>query len=273
MSKIIESLKESAKEFSKKQPAYSEVPLEGKKSGYEMTQEQLADIYFGGSDKTKKSEYPMVVKVVEKARPASFLPWLIASIAFLITAFSLFSTKKIFVDIRVIDEKNPYIAMMQNPMVPVFPQGMPAEGGEKIATAGFAFEGAASLKSSKDGVGLTLVNSSLALFARASQLFDSPLDLSKSKIVFYAKGAKGGENIAVAFRDRGNVLAFEEGSVYPFPAKLTTEWQKGEVAFQNLAEGFSAKHVASMRFEFGARTAKNRPGDTIFVRDVRIVPV
>lgn len=279
MSKIIESLKESSKEFVKRQPNGG---VEGKKSGYELTQEQLADIYFGGADKVKKSEYPMVIKVVEKPKAASFLPWLIASIAFLITAFSLFSTKKIFVDIRVIDEKNPYLAMIQHPMASVFPPGaLPLAGGsswddthgEKISTAGFAFEGAGALKSSRDGAGLTLINSSLAPFARAARSFDASLDLSKSKIVFYAKGAKGGENIAVAFRDKGNVLAFEKGAVYPFPGRLTTEWQKGEITLQNPTEGFNAKHVTSMRFEFGSRTAKNRPGDTVFVRDIRVVPV
>ncbi len=264
MSKLIESLKAGAKEFSKKQEPENG-GLQDKKTNYQMTQEQLADIYFSGSEKAKKSEYPMVIKVVEKQRAASLLPWFIASIAFLITALSLFSTKRIFVDIKVIDDR--YLASMQNPA-----DEAPGEtSGEKIPLQNFTFEGASKLKSSRSSKSLTLVNSSVAPFARASLRLETPLDLSNSKIVFYAKGSEGGENLSFAVKDRGNILAFAKGTVNPFPQGLTTEWQRAEIPLLEVEKGFDPRNVSSLRFEFGAKDTKNKPGDTVFVRDLQVV--
>jgi len=278
MSKIIESLKESARELSKKKP-FESGSMEGKKSGFEMTQEQLADIYFGGSEKVKKAEYPTVIRVIEKpAKISSWSPWLITSIAFLITAFSLFSTKRIFVDIKVIDESSPYPGAWTG--APSSLVGSDAAdffeaqaGGQKLPMQDFVFEGASALKSSKNASVLTLVNSSIAPFARASLHFKSPIDMSGYKIVFLAKGANGGENVAFGLRDKDNVLAFEKGVAYPFPARLTTDWQKAEIVLDNPVSGFNETNIASMRFEFGQRVAKNKAGDTVFVKDLQMVPL
>ena len=89
MSKLLEAIKTSQKGLSKD------------KTNHEMTQEQLSDIYFSGSEKGSGSQPPLVIKVIETPRWASLVPWIIASIAFLITAFSLFSTKRIFVEKRL----------------------------------------------------------------------------------------------------------------------------------------------------------------------------
>ncbi|MBI2094568.1 MAG: hypothetical protein HYT89_00160 [Candidatus Omnitrophica bacterium] len=251
------------------------------KTNREMTQEQLSDIYFSGAEKDPKSQPPLVIRVVEAPRWASLVPWIIASVAFLITAFSLFSTKRIFVDFQIIDEKNPYWSAINNPdfspetLSPVVSEPVAAaaakEEGRPMALENLVFEGAARLKSSKNKQGLTLINSSLAPFARATLPFDSPLNLTRAKIVFYARGARGGENVAVAFKDTGSNLAFTRGKVYPFPGGLTTRWQKAEISLLDSVPGFDKTQVVSVRLDFGSKDTENKPGDVVFIKDLRVV--
>lgn len=271
MSKLIESLKAGAKEFSKTKNG---APESTRGSSHEMTQAQLADIYFSSGEKTKKSEYPMVVKVIEKQKAISVLPWIIASLAFLITAFALFSTKRIFIDIKVIDDNSPYLS---GEMVPGGPrlQSPPKEnlGGERVGMQAFIFQGAAKVRSAKSKSSLTLINSSIASFARANLYFKEPVDLMSSKLVFWVRGEKGGENIGIALRDNENIQAFDKGSHYPFPSGLSSSWQRVEMSLSEVAKAFNARAVTGMRFEFGSKEAKNKPGDTIHIRDLQIVPL
>ena len=73
MSKILEALKTSSMELKDKE-SNPETSPQTQKTSHELTQEQLADIYFSGSEKIKKSEYPTVIKVTEKPRPVSYVP-------------------------------------------------------------------------------------------------------------------------------------------------------------------------------------------------------
>ena len=159
------------------------------------------------------------------------------------------------------------------PAAPAGVQKQEEVAGERIPMQNFVFEGASRLKSSKNAKGLTLVNSTVAPFARASLRFDKPMNFTASKIVFYAKGRNGGENLALALKDRGNILAFERGTIFPFPNNLTSDWQKAEIVLQDVSKEFDARNVASMRFEFGSKETKNKPGDTVFIKDLRVVPV
>lgn len=271
MSKIIEALKAHARDLPKKEESAPS------KSGYEMTQEQLAEIYFSGTGKSvQKTDPPVIIKVIERPRMASLIPWIIASVAFLITAFSLFSTKRIFVDIHVVEEKSPIVARAEHEALS---ENTPGESsgesyyGSPISFENTRFEGAARLNSSAEKNGLTLVNSSVSSFARANVNLPEPLSIAGSKIVFYAKGYNGGENIAFAMKDRGNVQAFAKGKIFPFPALLTTQWQKAEIPVGESVPGFDPKNVTSLRFEFGSKDTDNKPGDTVFVKDLRVVPL
>ena len=270
MSKIIEALKAHTEEKNLKET----------KTEYELTQQQLADIYFSATGKSAKElPPPLVIKVVEKQGAANLVPWIITSLAFLITAFSLFSTKRIFVDIKVIDEKNPYANRLTAEGVPPAEEIAPPPASEpvvsasgKIAMQDFVFEGAGKLKSTNDKDTLVLVNSSVAPFARANLYLTAPLDLSGQKIVFYAKGQKGGENIAFALKDKENILAFPKGKIYPFPDRLTTGWQKAEIQIDpDTAKEFDARSVTNMRFEFGSKDTGNKPNDTVFIKDLQWV--
>lgn len=142
---------------------------------------------------------------------------------------------------------------------------------EVLPLEDFIFEGAAILQSSRDPRRLTLVNSSVAPFARAVFHPEKPLDLSRAKLVFDARGAKGGEHLAVAMKDRGNIQAFKRGALQPYPEGLTTEWKQVEILLLDLNDNFDTKNVSSVRFEFGGKETANRSGDTIYVRNLRKV--
>ncbi len=249
---------------------------------HEMTQEQLAEVYFSGSEKVKKSEYPLVIKVIDRPKPVAILPWVITSVAILIMALSVFSTKRLLIDIKVIDQDTLYTEDSA-PMLRIFSKSAKtlssnnapskALSGYKIPFQNFIFEGAAGLKSTKNQNGLKLVNSSVAPFARAVLGFEKPVDLTYSRVIFYAKGARGGENIAVALKDGNNIGAFRKGKYYPFPDGLTTSWQQGEVPLTDAHAQFNKQRIASLRFEFGSKDTENRPGDSVLIKDLQIVPI
>ncbi len=274
MSKILEALKARTRELPPAGPAEKEVLIDP--SARELTQQQLADIYFSSTGRSKTAEPPVIIRVIERPRAGSLIPWTLAAVAFLITALSLFSTKRIFVDVHVIDDKSPLLVDRdQRPREKPWQRTLAAHPSDKsgpetaIPLQDFQFEGAAVLKSSKSSDSLELINSSVAPFARASLDLSQPTDMTNGKVVFYARGARGGENLAFAMKDIDNMQAFHKGKIYPFPAGLTTSWQKAEIPLEELAPGFDPKEVTHLRFEFGSRETENRPGDSVYVKDLR----
>ena len=223
-----------------------------------------------------------MIKVIEKQRVSSVVPWLLASISFFLLALSLFTTKRVFVDIQIVDDKHSYFSRQENePSVPAAdkearssePAAQNVILGDPISMQGFLFEGAAKLGSAKDKTSLTLVNSSVAVFARANLYFTSPVNLTGSKIVFYAKGNHGGENLALAVKDKENVQAFTKNKAFPFPNALTTDWQRAEIPLTDAVQAFDPRNVVNLRFEFGSKDTANKAGDTIFVKDLQILPL
>ncbi len=257
----------------------SEIDPQKQKTSHELTQQQLADIYFAGPEKIKKSDYPTVVKVFEKPGILLAFPWVIAAAAILLMIVVLISNKRIFVDVKVMDQRVTSLRAAadeaESPREISASKDAKTEMrlGDSFPIQEFTFEGAAKLKSVKDRVSLTLVNSSVAPFARATLHFNSLMNLAGSKIVFYAKGSRGGENIAFALKDKDNVSAFNKNKIYPFPNFLTTDWQRAEIPMSSLAKEFNSKAAASLRFEFGSKDTDNKSGDTIFVKDLQVVPL
>ena len=283
MSKIIEALKvRSSPRQDPKAPFASSREINIEKSAHEMTQEQLADIYFSVTGKPKTTEAPVIIRIVERPRSATWIPWMIASIAFFITSISLFSNKRLFVEIKVVDDKSAFVRSLDAQKAEEA-RGIDAEeerledapdiAVRKIPAKDFLFEGAAYLNSSKDkNDNLVLINSSVAPFARATLHLDPPLDLSGAKVIFYAKGGRGGENVAFAIKDKQNTQGFYKGKIYPFPDRLTTAWQKAEIQIDpDTAKDFDAKNVTSLRFEFGSKDTGNKPNDTVHIKDLQWV--
>ncbi len=268
MSKIIEALKSQ-------ETKPKEVRID--KSAHELTQEQLADIYFATTNRPRSSEPPVIIRLIERPRLATYIPWILACLAFAATLFSLFSTKRVLVDIKVLDENSAFLhaldrRSLDEARAPDL-NNQPTVA-NSFSVADFVFEGAAYLNSSRDKNGmLTLINSSVAPFARASLRLDPPLDLSHAKIIFYAKGGRGGETVAFALKDEGNIQGFYKGKLLPFPDRLTTGWQKAEIVIAHeTAKDFDSRHVTSLRFEFGSKDTGNKPGDLILIKDLQWVP-
>jgi hypothetical protein len=282
LSKIIEALKTQTSRQAVKDAIAEAAPKEMRveKSAHELTQEQLADIYFSATGKPKTAEPPVIIKLIERPRLATYIPWIIACLAFTATLFSLFSTKRVLVDIKVLDERTALVhgldrrSLDNEASLHATGTGVSEAEAHRFSVPDFTFEGAAYLNSSKDKNGtLTLINSSVAPFARASLLLDPPLDLAGSKLVFYAKGGRGGENVAIALKDEENVQGFYKGKYLPFPDKLTTGWQKAEIFIgQDTAKDFDARRVTSLRFDFGSKDTGNKPGDLILIKDLQWVP-
>ncbi len=271
MSKLIDTLRESAKSAAEKRGSEPN-DMQKTKTSYELTQEQLAEIYFSASDK-HKAEPPLIIRVVEKPRWWAVFPWIVASLAFFIMSLSLFSTKRVMVNISVIDDKA--VHQEQPERMDVSPSKTVKQDGlaqQKIYLDDVIFEGAAKLKSAKNKNVLVLVNSSVAPFARASIYFKTPIDLSGKKIAFTAKGVRGGEDVAVGLRDASNISAFEKGRTYVFPNKLSSDWQAAEVDPEKGVENFDVTRVTSLRFDFGSKDTENKSNDTIYIKDLEIVP-
>ena len=280
MSKVIDALKrEPSPKLAQQTPKGIIQEVQVESHGRELTQESLADICFSAVGKPKTAEPPVIIKVTEKNRAASAIPWVITSVAFLITAVALFSTKRLLIDVRVIDDKtlvrsyDDEALPLSSPPASSVEESVATDTTQNIPLDQLVFEGAAILQSSKDSRRLTLVNSSVSPFARAVYHPQRPLDLSKSKMVFEVRGGKGGEKLAIAIKDRGNLQAFKKGFFIPTPEGLSTEWQTSEVSLVDLNENFDLKNIVSLRFEFGTKDTSNRSGDTIYVRNLRIVPL
>lgn len=263
------------------------------KSPYQLTQEQIADVYFpGAGTNPRKSDMPMVIRVVEP-RPASYqLPWLITTIALFFCAFALFSTKKVMIDVKIIDEatlqshpealsqtEGSRITPNASEIIPLSPKTSLTESKTfktsplKILPSQAVFTGSGAVESHAEGDVITLVNSDSHSFAQCAFELDRPIDLSTTKLVFMIKGKRGGENLELVLRDTRNISSLMIGSIKPLSQPLGTDWQKVEMTFNNLEQtSFDLRHVAYFRFEFGSKRAGNRVGDTLFIKDLQFLP-
>ena len=80
--------------------------------------------------------------------------------------------------------------------------------------------------------------------------------------------------IIVGAGDGGNgMAAFNKNKIYPFPNNLTTDWQRAEIPMLALAKEFDTRTVVSLRFEFGSKDTDNKPGDTISIKDLQVLPL
>src|SRR3989338_8821124 len=173
MSKIIEALQEKARTL-KTKPADKTDPASLPESTrtaspQKLTQEDLAEIYFSGSQGSKKLPSPTVIRVIEKRR--SFLvPWILSSLALVASIFALVSSKKIFVDIHIVDEAA--VPTFTRPYAPAYskPAAAPSVASStlnyhealRLNPLQFRFSGGAVLNSTRDQDGISLANSSLS---------------------------------------------------------------------------------------------------------------
>lgn len=282
MSKIIEAL-QKPKPFAKKSATM--VPEDKARSRFK-TQSQLADVYFSGPKTGEQAALPepTIIRVVEK--PAvSAGPWVISVLALLLACFTLFSSKKIAVQITVADQNAPEAAGAHVPdMARIMPDAphdaeamiRPVIGRSDLPVqiplrgSDFVFSGAAVLNSNATNGEMTLANSSLSGLANALVHFDPPFQAAQYYLQMEARGAKGKEKLEFLFKDmNGNnnlnvkkILIPEEG--------LTTQWQPIVVELIGTPH-FDANAIEQMRIEFGTQRTANSADATIFVRNLKWV--
>lgn len=289
MSKILEALQRPhGQETGKPRRAESGMSRSSisAKEVRQMTQEQLADVYFQRSGKVQELPAPTIIRVSEKER-SFFLPWVITLLALTVTVFSLFSTKRIAIDIRVLEDKVPQsevsrslepvreAAPLPTQPEPVYVTTAPVRSIPEVVSLSpldFNFAGASVLNSSRDRKQMTLANSSLSGLGYAAINFEAPFPGSRYVLSFDARGRAGGEQLELIFKDIFGNSNLNWKAVIPFPDGLKTEWQTATVKLEE-TEYFHADAIKQMRIEVGTQRTKNVSDAMIFLRNMQWLPL
>jgi len=286
MSKIIEALHQRIKPFKPDKPSPQAPPTSphSPTKSYQMTQKELADVYFGGlGPKTPSLPTPTVIRVIERKR-TFIVPWVLTGLVCVTAGALLFSGRRINIDVNILDEgtwrvREARIAggsgfqALSGLARTAAGEGslIPTEATD-ISPLRFRFAGAAVLNSSREKTILTLANSSLSDIAYAAIDFKPPMSLAQHKLVFEARGESGGEKLEIIFRDTRNNSSLNVRRIEPFRSGLSTHWQLAEITIDETAT-FHRDSIVQMRFEFGSQRTTNPPQMTLFIKNIRSVPV
>lgn len=295
MSKILESLQDPV--VNKKEQIIGSESRTKSKERYIETQEQLADIYFGAKtppkaidadplkEALKELPAPTVVRIAE-SKTTFIWPWIITTFALLICSVALFSTKKISIQVQVSDESvvgsanqtteapisiiteelriiNPLDSDLINSAIPEI---------EFISPLDFNFAGGAVLNSSKDREQMVLANSSLSNLAYAVVHYSPPINTIKQRLYFEVRGAIGGEQLELIFKDINGNTSLNWKTLVPLPQGLDSSWQSVSVGLES-TEYFSANQITQMRFEFGTQRTNNNTSAVAMFRNFQWIPV
>ena len=267
MSKIIEALENvrdaargSLPTSSRHTPTAEKAP-----TSHQMTQQELADVYFSGSGKTKPAASPTVIRVIDK-RQSYMLPWIITLATLALASLALFTTKRIAISVNFQD------ASVSAPV----PEASRASGPQdqarilRLSPADFM-----SSVPMADGNGskdiLNVTNHGVSGGAYAASEFSPTFNATGYVLEFEAKGRSGGEALEVAFRDVRRQSSLNSAPLRPFPMGLTTRWEKARVIIDK-TDSFDATRISQMRFEVGTQRTGNPPDTLVSIRNIRWVP-
>jgi len=94
-----------------------------------------------------------------------------------------------------------------------------------------------------------------------------PVDLTSNNLVFFVRGAQGGERFKLIFSDNDNKTYVRDMPIQ----SIATDWQKVELSLKDLnASSLNAKLVTDFSVEYGSLTAGNRLGAVIYIKDIGI---
>ena len=283
MSKIIDSLQKrfgTAAEAEAAHPASAAAPApSGERTARHQIHEQLADVYFQSprhlpEDPQGTFQAPTVVRVVDRSR-SYFLPWVITLAALALSTFTLFSTKRIAIDVRIMDAAAP---QPQN-APPVTAQGSIASSAAQrgipevvnLFPSDFIFSGAALLHSSRDKQQLVLTNSSVSGLAYAHAVFNPPFPALGHRLYLEARGLKGGEKFEIVFKDANGNTSLNWKAIVPFADGVTTAWQPAMVDFEP-TRFFDPGTIQQLRIEFGSQRTGNAADATVLIRNLQWIP-
>lgn len=280
MSKIIDSLQ---KRFGTVSPAEtvqsSPASHADRTAARHQIHEQLADVYFQGpkqlsDDPQAAFHAPTVVRVVDRSR-SYFLPWIITLLALILCAFALFSTKRVAIDIRIMDAAVSKPAVDTEAPVRMTPEALETSRilPEVLAMnpSDFIFSGAALLRSSREKQQLVLTNSSVSGLAYTQAGFNPPLAALGKRLYFEARGLKGGEKFEIVFKDSNGNTSLNWKPIAPFADGLSTEWQPAVVEFE-ASRFFNPESIEQMRIEFGTQRTGNSTDATLLIRNIQWIP-
>jgi hypothetical protein len=262
LSKIYEALEKLKKRTPPSQtPSTTARPL-----SYEATQKELAEVYFSNTSKTRPMPSPTVVRVVEKRR-SYMIPWVITTLALFIMVFALFSTKRIAIDINLLDDG------MTSPARGVGLGDQPVPGTIEIPLTGFQFSKAAIGASNISDDVLKLGNgySAGSVSAYAATDFQPPFGAADYVLSFEARGKDGDESLEVIFKDESFQSSLNAKPIYPFPMGLSRQWQRAEIKIVS-SNRFNAKKIIQLRFAMGSGRVHNASQSEIFIRNLRWKP-
>lgn len=279
MSKIIDSLQKRFGTVSATDaPQPANASAADRVAARHQIHEQLADVYFQNPKQLMETpqaafQAPTVVRVVDRSR-SYFLPWLVTLLALTLSTFALFSTKRVAIDIRIMDAKSavppaesqlPTAASAASPAVPHMPEVVP------MSPSDFIFSGAALLRSSREKQQLVLTNSSVSGLAYAHAVFNPPLPALGKRLYLEARGLKGGEKFEIVFKDANGNTSLNWKPITPFVDGVSTEWQPVTVDFEP-SRFFNPNAIEQMRIEFGTQRTGNIADATLLIRNIQWIP-
>jgi len=216
-------------------------------------QEKLAEIYFP-PHKDKEFTEPKKASQQTQSKTKSQINWrqaaliLLGLIATLLLAVFLISTDKVNINITIIkEEKLPEIIY--------------------VSPNTIEFAGSAKSESEITDQYLRLVNSRGSGWANMKINFDEPLNLTKHKLFFMAKGQRGGEKFLIALKDSTNKTY---QSINIMPQGLSNVWQKVTINLKETASAIDLNKVSEITLEIGSLTANNSVAATIYIKDLAL---
>lgn len=284
MSKIIDSLQKRFGTQSEVEALMSGsgAPQPQERPSRQQIHEQLADVYFQGprqqqqqliSDEANPSFHaPTVVRVVDRSR-SYFFPWVVTLLALALSVFTLFSSKRIAIDVRITDAAAPQTSA---PAEPIYAVPAPAAVSRlaeavSLAPSDFIFSGAALLRSSKERQQLVLTNSSVSGLAYAHAMFNPPFNALGTRLYFEARGMKGGEKFEIVLKDANGNTSLNWKPIIPFPDGLSSEWQPAVIDFEP-TRFFDPSAIQQIRIEFGTQRTGNAADATLMIRNLQWAP-
>lgn len=279
MSKIIDSLQKRFGTVSESEaPHPSPAASQPGRTARQQVHEQLADVYFQNpkqlaEDPRGAFHAPTVVRVVDRSR-SYFMPWLITLLALALSIFTLFSTKRVAIDVKIIDDAAQIGA--DSTGIP------PSHAAAHLASASlpevvamnpsdFIFSGAALLQSSKDKQQLVLTNSSVSGLAYAHAVFNPPLAALGKRLYLEARGLNGGEKFEIVLKDSNGNTSLNWKSLVPFEGGVSTEWRSAIIDFEP-THFFNPDAIQQLRIEFGSQRTANPANATILIRNIQWIP-
>lgn len=276
MSKIIEALERvgaNVKPGVQRQRLGAEAPGRTESSSYNMTQKELADIYFSSSNKTKQPPAPTLIRVID-GRKTYLIPWIITVITLIICCIAIFSGKRVMVNFSVVDGNESPAALNSDTRMTqddLSVEDADPRGTLRVPIKSLSLSDGAILNSVKEDENLILAGDASGRPAFAYLQYAPSFRAGEYLLSLEAKGKVGGEMVEVILRDKQYRTSLNQKPIRPFPLGLSKQWQRAEVEI-NVSEMFDANKTTLLRFSVNDEDQDNSSGSSVFIRNIKWKP-